>query len=207
MSSAEAAAAPVRRIGLLGGTFDPVHNAHVALAESAQTALGLDSVLWLPAGQPWQKSRAITPAEHRAAMVELAIVGQSTWRVDRREMERAGPSYTLDTVRELNAEHSGTQWHLIVGQDQYAGLHTWLGWQELLSLVQLAVANRPGASLAVNPAVHAQGHTVVPLSMLDIAATDIRARVAGGQDIATLVPEAVARYIDFHRLYRGTPRS
>jgi len=198
---------PERRIGLLGGTFDPVHNAHVALAASAQTALGLDSVLWLPAGQPWQKSRAITPAEHRAAMVELAIVGQPTWRVDRREMERAGPSYTLDTVRELNAEQPGTQWHLIVGQDQYAGLHTWLGWQELLSLVQLAVANRPGASLAVNPAVHAQGHTVVPLSMLDIASTEIRARVAGGQDIATLVPEAVARYIDFHRLYRGTPRS
>ncbi len=191
-----------RRVGLLGGTFDPVHNAHVALGHAALTGLQLDEVRWVPAGRPWQKG-SITPAVHREAMVRLAIEGEPHFTVDRIEIEREGASYTLDTVRALQQREPGTAWFLIIGQDQYAGLHTWAQWPELLSRVTLAVANRPGVPAAVHPDVLAHPHRAVPLVMLDISSTDIRARVAAGQDISQLVPPQVARYIDQHRLYRA----
>ena len=196
----------MKRIALFGGSFDPPHRAHVELARSAleaQAALALDEVRWIPAGQPWQKARAITPAAHRVAMVELAIAGEPRFRVERIEVERAGASYTLDTVLALAAREPANEWVLLIGQDQYAGLHTWRGWRELLALVTLAVANRPGAIAAPAPEVLAMPHRVVPLPMLDISATDIRARVAAGRDITTLVPAEVAGYIARHGLYRN----
>ena len=196
----------MKRIALFGGSFDPPHRAHVELARSAleaQAALALDEVRWTPAGQPWQKARAITPAAHRVAMVELAIAGEPRFRVERIEVERAGASYTLDTVLALAAREPANEWVLLIGQDQYAGLHTWRGWRELLALVTLAVANRPGAIAAPAPEVLAMPHRVVPLPMLDISATDIRARVAAGRDITTLVPAEVAGYIARHGLYRN----
>jgi nicotinate-nucleotide adenylyltransferase len=195
---------PVKRVGLFGGTFDPVHTAHVALGRSALQAFDLDEVRWIPTGQPWQKGWTITEAVHREAMVRLAIEGEPRFVVDRIEIERAGPSYTLDTVRELSAREPGTEWILILGQDQYAGLHTWRDWPVLLGLVTLAVANRPGPVRAPDPAVQRFAHRAVPLPMLDISSTDIRERVARGDDITELVPPAVARYIETHRLYRGT---
>lgn len=195
------------RIGLFGGSFDPVHRAHVALARSALDDLRLDSVRWVPAGQPWQKDRRITDAAHREAMLRLAIAGEPRFVLDRIELERAGPSYTLDTVRELQSAMPGAQWFLLIGQDQYAGLHTWNGWQELLQRVTLAVANRPGVAPAVHPEVLRFPHRSVPLAMLDISSTDIRARCAAGQDISQLVPPEVARYIDQTRLYRAVSGS
>jgi nicotinate-nucleotide adenylyltransferase len=196
-----------KRIGLLGGTFDPVHRAHVALAHAALAALRLDEVRWVPAGQPWQKERQVTPAVHREAMVRLAIVGEPRFVLERMEIERAGPSYTLDTVRALAAAQPGAEWVLIIGQDQYAGLHTWRDWQQLLGLVTLAVANRPGPQRPVAAEVQAFAHRVVPLPMLDISSTDIRARVSQGGDIAPLVPAEVARYIESHGLYRTAGKS
>jgi nicotinate-nucleotide adenylyltransferase len=200
--------ATARRVGLFGGTFDPVHNAHVALAHAALDALNLDEVRWIPTGRPWQKDRPITPAVHREAMVRLAMGDEPRFVLDRIEIERAGPSFTLDTVRELAAAHHGTDWVLIIGQDQYQGLHTWRDWPQLLGLVTLAVANRPGPVLQADEAVQRFHHRVVPLPMLDISATDIRHRAASGADISQLVPPDVARYIETHRLYRtGTARS
>jgi nicotinate-nucleotide adenylyltransferase len=197
----------LKRIGLFGGTFDPVHLAHVALARSARDDLQLDEVRWVPVGNPWQKARTITAAVHREAMVKLAIEGEPRMRLERIELERAGPSYTLETVRELQAREPGATWFLVIGQDQYAGLHTWNGWRELLGRVVLAVANRPGPLAPVDPEVLRGPHQSVPLAMLDISATDIRARAAAGLDISSLVPPQVARYIDSHRLYAATPRS
>jgi nicotinate-nucleotide adenylyltransferase len=191
-----------QRLGVFGGSFDPVHNAHRALADAALQALQLDRVLWIPARQPWQKARPMTEAAHREAMLRLAIADEPRYVLDRRELERQGPTYTRDTVRELQAEHPGTELFLLIGQDQYAGLHTWAGWQDLLQRVVLAVANRPGSPQAVDPAVLRQPHQVVPLPMLDISATDIRQRVARGEGIAHLVPPEVARYIDQQGLYR-----
>ncbi len=196
-----------RRVGLFGGSFDPVHNAHVALARAALAELQLDEVRWVPAGQPWQKARPLTDAVHREAMLRLALAGEPHFVLDRTEIQRPGPSYTLDTVRELAAVQPGTQWFLIIGHDQYAGLHTWNGWRQLLELVTLAVANRPGETREVHEEVRRASHRVVPLPMLDISATQVRERVAAGQDIYTLVPPEVARYIDSHRLYRAGPGS
>jgi nicotinate-nucleotide adenylyltransferase len=175
----------------------------VALAHAALHALVLDEVRWVPTGHSWQKDRRATAAEHREAMVRLAIADEPRFTLSRIEIERAGPSYTLDTVRALQAAEPGTEWVLVIGQDQYAGLHTWRDWPELLGRVTLAVANRPGATAAPHPDVQAHPHKAVPLPMLDISATDIRRRVAGGEDITQLVPHQVARYIETHRLYQG----
>jgi nicotinate-nucleotide adenylyltransferase len=195
-------ASGTRRIGLFGGTFDPPHHAHLALAHAALAALSLHEVRWVPTGQPWQKARPITAAVHRVAMVELAIAGEPRFRLERIEVERGGPSYMIDTVQALAAREPQRRWVLLIGHDQYARLHTWHRWRELLAMVTLAVANRPGVPALPAPEVAAVPHRVVPLPMLDIAATDIRARVAAGEDVAALVPAEVAGYIARHGLYR-----
>ncbi len=196
-----------RRVGLFGGSFDPVHNAHVALAQAALSELKLDEVRWIPAGQPWQKTRAITAAQHRAAMLQLAIAAQPRFVLDRTELDRPGQSFTLDTVRALATAQPGTKWFLLIGQDQYANLHTWRDWQALLGLVVLAIANRPGDQRSPHTDVQRFPHRMVPLPMLDISSTDIRQRAARGADISHLVPPAVARYIETHGLYRSPDRS
>jgi nicotinate-nucleotide adenylyltransferase len=192
-----------QRIGLFGGTFDPPHNAHLALAQAALAELQLDEVRWIPAGQPWQKARRVSDALHREAMVRAAIAGRPHFVLDRIELDRAGPSFTLDTVRTLQAQQQQAQLFLIIGADQYAGLHTWRDWPELLARVVLAVANRPGPVARPDAEVLRHPHRVVPLPMQDVSSTGIRARVAAGQAIDALVPEAVARYIDQHHLYRN----
>jgi nicotinate-nucleotide adenylyltransferase len=192
----------MKRVGLFGGSFDPVHNAHVALATTALEQLRLDELRWIPVGQPWQKARRLAAAADREAMVRLAIAGEPRFVLDRVELRRSGPTFTLDTVRELvAAAEPGQQWFLILGQDQYASLHTWRDWRELLGLVTLAIANRPGAALAVNPQIARAEHQVVSLPMMDVSSTEVRRRVAAGESIADLVPDTVARYIEQHRLY------
>ena len=193
------------RVGIFGGSFDPVHNAHVALARQALTELALDELIWLPAGQPWQKKRALSPVADREAMVVLAIDGEPRFTLSRIEILRGGPSFTIDTVRELRAQRPITSWHLLIGQDQYAAFHTWHGWQELLGLVTLSIANRPDAPLTADPQVLRVPHEAVALPMMDTSSTDIRARVARGQDIDSLVPAPVASYIARHHLYQDKP--
>ena len=193
------------RVGIFGGSFDPVHNAHVALARQALTELAFDELIWLPAGQPWQKKHALSPVADREAMVALAIDGEPRFTLSRIEILRSGPSFTIDTVRELRAQRPVASWHLLIGQDQYAAFHTWHGWQELLGLVTLAIANRPDAPLSADPQVLRVPHEVVALPMMDTSSTDIRARVARGQGIDDLVPAPVARYIAGHHLYQDKP--
>ena len=191
-----------RRIGLFGGTFDPPHDAHVALAHAALEALQLDELRWIPARQPWQKSRTITESHHREAMLRMTIAGEPRFMLDRCELERQGPSYTIDTVQALRVRQPGAELFLIIGADQYAGLHTWHAWQELLCLVTLAVANRPGPHPGPDPQVQRAAHRVVPLPMLAISATEIRGRVARGLPIDSMVPPPVASYIAQHGLYK-----
>ncbi|WP_181179020.1 nicotinate-nucleotide adenylyltransferase [Methylibium rhizosphaerae] len=199
------------RIGLFGGSFDPVHVAHLALARTALDTLGLDRLHWVPT-RPWQKAgRELAADEHRAAMVALAIDGEPRYRLDRRELRRTGPSYTVDTVCELHAEHPGAWVFLLLGQDQYANLHTWKDWQSLLPLVTLAVAARDGRRPEPAPELAAVPHRLEMLAMprLDVSATDIRTRLARGEPASALVPSLVtapvARYIDQHRLYAAAP--
>lgn len=189
----------MKRIGLFGGSFDPVHNAHLALAKAALRDVALDEVRWIPAGHPWQKTRVVTNAVHREAMVALAIEGEPRFVLDPIELKRAGPSYTLDTVRALQAVQPQAQWFLIVGQDQQASLPTWHGAEALLSLVTLAVARRPGAVDAGTPATAV---CTIDMPPTDLSSTQVRSRCASGLPIDEMVPAQVARYIDQHGLYR-----
>ena len=188
----------MKRIGLFGGSFDPVHNAHVALARSALDDLSLDELRWIPAGRPWQKNRMLAPAEHRAAMVALAIEGEPRFVLDEIELHRAGPSYTLDTVEALQARQVAAQWILVIGQDQFAALPSWHGVGELLQRVTLAVARRAGSPAVTLPSTV----QVVDLPPMPHSSTEVRARLAAGQPVTDLVPSTVASYIDSHRLYR-----
>ena len=183
-----------------------MHNAHLELARAALAALALDELRWVPAGHPWQKASELTPAAHREAMVRRAIDGEPRFVLERCELEREGPSYTVDTVRELQQrEPAPARWFLLIGQDQHARFHTWHGWQELLTRVTLAVARRPGPVPApaseVAPEVARFGHVAVPFAPHDLSSTEVRQRIAAGADISKLVPPGVARYIARHGLY------
>ena len=177
--------------GILGGTFDPVHNAHLALARAALEQLALERLLWLPTGAPRYRAPARTPAAHRLAMLRLAIAGEPRYAIDERELDPGHSGYTVDTLRAL-----GGRPVLLLGADQYAQLETWHRWREVLELATLAVFARPGWKVADGRARH------VPFAPMDISASDIRARLARGADVSALVPAAVLEYIRRHGLYR-----
>jgi nicotinate-nucleotide adenylyltransferase len=194
-----------RRLGLYGGSFDPPHNAHLALARLARDHLALDELRIVPAGRPWQKQhRVLASPEHRAQMVKLAVDGEPRVVVDDIELRTPGPHYTIDTLRALQSQTPG-DWFLIIGQDQYAQLHTWRDWPALLRMATIAVAARndeqpqPGAQLAAVP----HKSTVLPLPPMPLSSTELRARAARGEPLDGLVPPEVARYIDRNHLYRS----
>jgi len=198
--------ARARRIGLLGGSFDPVHLAHLNLARCATEQLHLDELRWIPAGQPWQKQqagRAVSPAAHRRAMVELMLAGEPRFVLDARELQRAGPSYTINTVRELAAEQPGAELFLILGQDQYAGLASWREWRALLALVTLAVAGRAGQGPQPSAELQGQPHRAQFIAMpaSRTSSTQVREQASRGEDLRPMVGDAVAGYIALHRLY------
>ena len=194
-------------IGLFGGSFDPVHLAHRGLARCALDQLGLDQLLWLPAGRPWQKTGLASP-EHRRAMVALMIEGEPRFAVDDSELARDGASFTIDTVRARLAADPDETLFLVIGQDQYAKLHTWREWQSLLTLVTVAVAARAGE--AVTPSAELGGelgatpHRLLRLAMPEqhISSTEVRELASRGEDICPMVGAAVAEYITQHRLYK-----
>ena len=192
------------RVGLLGGSFDPVHCAHLALARAALDTLGLDGVRWIPAGHAWQKARAPSAAADREAMLRLALDSEPRYAVERCELERAGPSYTVDTVAELHAREPQAEWVLIVGQDQWARFDTWHRWRDLLRMAGIAVAARGGEAPRAPAVVAAENPRVaeVPLPAMAVSSTEIRMRAAAGLSLDVLVPAAVARYIEQRRLYR-----
>lgn len=189
-----------RRVGVFGGAFDPPHQAHRALAQAAVEQLRLDELRVLPTGQAWHKDRTLTPAPHRLAMARIAFEGMPHVTVDERELQRAGATYTIDTLRELQAEQAGAAFFLVMGQDQAQAFTRWREWQAIAQLATLCVAQRPqagqGDALPAGVRVH-------PLSLppMEESATAIRARLAAGQDITQLVPAGVASYIARHHLY------
>ena len=190
---------------MFGGAFDPPHRAHVALAEAAVRQLNLDRLHVFPTGDAWHKARTLTPAEHRLAMARLAFEAVPAAVVDDRELKRTGPTYSIDTLRELQAEHPGAALFLLMGEDQAAGFGRWRNWQDIAQLATLAVAQRgPASGLATLQAL--PGVRVQPLALppMPESATDIRARLAAGQDITRLVDPRVASYIARHNLYCPT---
>ncbi len=198
------------RIGILGGTFDPIHYGHLVVAEECRYCLQLDKVLLVPAGQPPHKvGRAIAPAAHRLAMVELAVADNPGLGVSRVEIERAGLSYSVDTVALLRQQY-GPQAELffIIGLDALCELLTWHEPRRLLQLCKLAAVSRPGYQFDLSPLLGelpeaAERVVYVPTPELNIASSDLRSRVAGGRPVRYQLPEAVAQYIYEHGLYRN----
>ena len=193
-------------LGIFGGTFDPIHTGHLIVARAALEALGLDEVLFLPAGRPWMKEAgAVSPAEDRARMVELAVADDPQFRAARLEVERPGRTYTLDTLRALPPGDGRPV--LLLGADAFSGFPAWREPAEVARLAKIAVLGRPGRdTAAIIDEVKAQVPNVdaVPLDtpLVEISATAIRDRVRQGLPIRDLVPPAVARYVADHGLYR-----
>lgn len=203
----------MRRIGLFGGTFDPPHLGHLVLAECARDRLGLDEVRFIPAGRPPHKpGTRLTPAARRVAMARLAVRGNPAFAVSTIETRRGGPSFTIETLREVAAERPRARLYLIMGADSLDEFATWREPEGILRLATLAVAERPGATARAGrgaPRRRPPGGrgAVAWLGNAEIAVSSslVRERVRAGRSIRYLVPEAVARYIARHRLYRGAP--
>ena len=193
------------KVGVLGGTFDPVHNGHLALAEHAREQLALDLVLFIPAGEPWRKAhRTITSAEHRLAMLRLAIDGNDAFGISDIELRRNGPTYTADTLEALAAERLDDEFYFIIGADALADLPNWHEPERIAQHAILAVAPRDDrAADAAEPPIHGIANRIQRFHMppIDVSSTDIRARVAAGASITDLVPPAVERYIRDQALY------
>jgi nicotinate-nucleotide adenylyltransferase len=195
-----------QRVGIFGGAFDPPHFAHVALARAAVSQLGLDELRIFPTGQAWHKARMLSDAPHRLAMAREAFATVPRAVVDDRELRRSGPTYTVETLRELRSEHPAAELLLVIGADQAEALHTWRESAGIMRLATLAVAARarpdPAAAPFDTSSLPPGRWLPVELPNMPVSATQVRARVAAGQGIDHLVPEGVARYIDLHHLYR-----
>jgi nicotinate-nucleotide adenylyltransferase len=197
---------PAERVGVFGGSFDPPHVGHGALARAALGQLNLDVLYIVPTGQAWHKTRTLTAAQHRLAMAKLAFQDMARVVVDRREIQRTGPSYTIDTLLELQAEHPRAQLFLLLGMDQAQALPNWHRYLEVLQLAIICVAVRADSAGAMGtfdislPFLPSFQRLEMP--PMDVSATDLRRRLAAHQNVAPLVFEPVARYIDHHHLYR-----
>lgn len=199
------------RLGIFGGTFDPIHLGHLRLAEEACEYLALDRVLFVPNRvSPFKTGQTTTPPDIRLEMARMAVADNPHFAVSAFEVEKTNgsPSYTIDTVRALRAEHgTGTEMYLLTGTDAVRDFPGWREPDALLSLVQIAAAARPGvdknAVLAALPPAWAARVAFIPMTALDISASDLRARVATGRSIAYLVPRAVETYIREHGLYHA----
>jgi nicotinate-nucleotide adenylyltransferase len=187
-------------IGIFGGTFDPPHVGHVAVAANVRWALGLDEVLLVVANEPWQKAHLpVSPAADRLAMVEAAVAGVEGVSASSLEVERGGPSYTADTLAELGRRCPGVPLHVVLGSDAAAGLDTWERAEEVRVSASIVVVTRPGAELASLPPGWSSRAVEVP--RLDVSSTDLRARAADGRPLDGLVPGSVVALIRERGLY------
>ena len=191
------------RLGILGGTFDPIHVGHLVTAVNVRHALSLDRVILMVANVPWQKEgqRSITPAVDRLAMVEAAVAGVTGLEVGRLEVERGGPSYTADTLRELVSGGENVELFTIVGDDAAAGIHSWERVEEVVQLSTMVVVDRPGVRVALPGDIE---WVRVEVPHLDVSSTDLRARFADGRPLDYLITEPVLDVIRERGLYAGT---
>lgn len=199
-----------KRIGIYGGAFDPPHNAHVALAQVAVAHLELDELHIIPTGQAWHKSRLLSPQAHRLAMTRLAFEGLPCMLVDERELQRAGPTFTIDTLEAIQSENPLAQLYLIMGADQVVAFDKWHRWEAILDIAIICIAGRPQFSWSDAPfgtyKELKSRFLILPLSMMPVSATHIRQLLASSDHakiskVGELVPEAVARYIVLSELY------
>ncbi|OEJ26918.1 nicotinic acid mononucleotide adenylyltransferase [Streptomyces agglomeratus] len=191
-----------RRLGVMGGTFDPIHHGHLVAASEVAAQFHLDEVVFVPTGQPWQKShKQVSPAEDRYLMTVIATASNPQFSVSRIDIDRGGPTYTIDTLRDLRELNSDSDLFFITGADALAQILTWRDAEELFSLSHFIGVTRPGHDLT-DDGLPKGGVSLVEVPALAISSTDCRARVAAGEPVWYLVPDGVVRYIDKRALYR-----
>jgi nicotinate-nucleotide adenylyltransferase len=189
------------RLGIFGGAFDPPHLGHLVAASDAAQALGLDRVVWVPSARhPFKHGRMGAEAALRLEMVRAAIAGDPRFAADGLELERAGPSYTVDTLRALQARHPAAELYFLTGADNLRELHLWREPDEVARLARLVVLSRAGEGVPGGARFAARA---VAVTRVDVSSTEVRRRVQAGETIRYLVPDAVAALIERHGLYRG----
>jgi nicotinate-nucleotide adenylyltransferase len=189
------------RLGVMGGTFDPIHNGHLVAASEVAAALKLDQVVFVPTGDPWQK-QAVTGGEHRYLMTVIATAANPRFMVSRVDIDRDKPTYTVDTLTDLKAKYPDAELFFITGSDAIAQILAWHEVEKLWELAHFVAVSRPGHALEI-PKMPAGTFTSVEVPALSISSTDCRERVAKGEPIWYLVPDGVVQYIGKHGLYRG----
>jgi nicotinate-nucleotide adenylyltransferase len=195
-----------RRVGVMGGTFDPIHFGHLVTAEEAVMQFGLDEVVFVPTGNPWMKAdRPVSPTEDRYLMTVVATASNPRFSVSRAEIDREGPTYTVDTLRQFADDHPDAELYFITGADAMLEIFDWKDPEEVLSLAHFIAATRPGYDLTRFEAAARTHHpkvSTMDIPALAISSSDIRARVHEGRAIRYLLPEGVKSYIEKQGLYR-----
>lgn len=194
-----------RRIGVMGGTFDPIHYGHLVAASEVADQFKLDEVVFVPTGDPWQK-RKVTPSEHRYLMTVIATASNPRFTVSRADIDRSGPTYTVDTLRDLRATFAGDDLYFISGADAVQQIVDWKDSNQLWDLAHFVGVTRPGHELSLSglPSEHV---SLLEVPALAISSTDCRSRVANGQPVWYLVPDGVVQYIAKHGLYQWKDKS
>jgi len=188
----------------MGGTFDPIHHGHLVAASEVQAWFDLDEVVFVPTGDPWQKSdRTVSPTEHRYLMTVIATAANPRFRVSRVDIDRGGPTYTIDTLRDLRQELPDAELYFITGADALADIFTWRDASTLFEMAQFVGCTRPGYEMDASmlEGIPADRVTLVEIPALAISSTDCRDRAAAGEPVWYLVPDGVVQYIAKHRLY------
>ena len=188
-----------RRIGVMGGTFDPIHNGHLVAASEVASAFALDEVLFVPTGDPWQK-QTVTEGEHRYLMTVIATASNPRFKVSRVDIDRGGATYTVDTLRDLRAAHPDADLFFITGADAITQILGWRNAEELWGLAHFVAVTRPGHALNL-PDAPAGAISVLEIPALAISSTDVRERAAAGKPLWYLVPDGIVQYIAKHELY------
>jgi nicotinate-nucleotide adenylyltransferase len=190
------------RLGIMGGTFDPIHHGHLVAASEAATRFSLDEVVFVPTGQPWQKQDSeVSPAEHRYLMTVIATASNPRFTVSRVDLERPGPTYTIETLRDLRAQRGhDAELFFITGADALAQILTWKDAEELFALAHFIGVTRPGHHLT-DDGLPADRVSLLEVPAMAISSTDCRDRVTRGEPVWYLVPDGVVQYVAKHRLY------
>jgi nicotinate-nucleotide adenylyltransferase len=192
------------RLGVMGGTFDPIHHGHLVAASEVQTLFDLDEVVFVPTGEPWQKDRmTVSPAEDRYLMTVIATASNPRFTVSRVDIDRQGPTYTIDTLRDLKAQRPDAELFFITGADALAQILSWKDVDELWELARFIGVTRPGHELS-DQGLPRHRVTLQEVPAMAISSTDCRERVAGGCPVWYLVPDGVVQYIAKYHLYRAS---
>lgn len=190
------------RLGVMGGTFDPIHHGHLVAASEVAAALGLDEVIFVPTGEPPQKPN-VTNSEDRYLMTVIATASNPRFNVSRVDIDRDGPTYTVDTLRDIQAEHPGAELFFISGADAITQILSWKDFDELWKAAKFVAVSRPGHTMQLPDLAPEGAIEVLEVPALSISSTDVRERAANGEPVWYLVPDGVVQYINKHNLYRG----